>query len=304
MSRPPEDQPLWLTAPQPASRSQAWPRDWRRFWLTLPVVVVLSVAGLALLGLYGWAAWARADFTDGDYSAAEGAYRAQHSLTQRFPEPWKGSFNEGTAVLGGALAGSGAFADARVLLEEALSEVPEAAAEENGGKPMESAECKVRLNLSLAIEGQALAAAADDDKAGAVAFYDEAMDVIGPCSSDGESEKDSSSEEQEQPQNDADSTEQRQLQGKEQQEESQQQDQDQSEQPDQQDGESEDQDSGGTSDEQEGESGEASPTPDPNQMNEDDPRVQELQERNEEAQREAEEYQQGTGGGFGGGQNW
>lgn len=297
MSQPAEGIPPWLRPDTEPAARDGWQRSRRRLWIALPGVVVLAVAGLALLTLAAWAAVARGDFAAADYAAARDAFSTQHQMTQQFPEPWKGAFNEGTAALGEALASTGEFSDARVLLEEALDEVPVAQAEQNGGKPMDSPECRVRLNLSLTIEGQALAAAAADNKPDAVAFYDEAMDVIGPCSSDGDSEKDSSSDQQSDPQNDADSTEQRQLEGKEDQESAQEQEPeaDSGEQSEQQQGESGEQDQG---------EGESEPTVDPNQMNEDDPRVEELQERNEEAQREAEEYQQGTGGGFGGGQNW
>ena len=265
----------------------------RRFWIALPFVVLLVLTGVALLFLSVASAFARGDYDAAQYGDSEKSYAVQRTVTTWWPEPWKATFNEGTAQLA-----QDEFFVARRTLEAALEQVPPAPPAPDGPEGAldpNSFECMVRTNLSLAIEGEAVEARAAKNRAEAVAFYNEALDMIAPCTSDGESESDEEeeSEDQDQDQDQSDSQS-----SQDQIEERQQNQRDETRQEEQESqgngngsgqgqGEDEEDDQGG------GGGGQQQP---------EDPRIEELEERNQEANEQG--GQSGGGGGFGGGQNW
>lgn len=168
------------------------PRLTRRFWFALPAAILLVAVGLALLVVTVAAVFAKSDFENGKYAAAENSYSVQRTMTQWWPQPWKAVFNEGTATL---LRDD--FFSARRTLEEALELVPPAPPAPDGpdgALDPNSAECMVRTNLSLAIEGLAIEARQAKSRVDSIALYNEALEMIGPCTSDGESESDEDNE--------------------------------------------------------------------------------------------------------------
>lgn len=299
----------------------------RRFWISLPFIVLMVVAGLALIYLTIASVFARGDYDSGNYRSAEGAYSAHRTLTTYWPQPWKATFNEGTSQLG-----KDDFFAARGTLEIALEQVPDGDPVEDGPDGAidpESAECMVRTNLSLAIEGLAVEARDARNRGEAIDFYNEALDVIGPCTSDGESESDEEDESEDE-QDGGEGDEQDQDSGgddgddQDQDQDQDQQDQDQSTQDrieqrqrEQRDDTREEQQGGqggggsGDGDDDDGDSGGGGGGSGQDDDDQDDqgggggqqqdPRLDELEERNRDA---AEQGGGGSGGGFGGGQNW
>ena len=203
----------------------------RLFAWTLPVAVLVLLAGIALTVLWASASRAAALPPDREPTAAETIYARQRALTGLWPESWKAPYNQGTAQLVQA-----EWEEAREALTVALERVPRAPAGPDGGADPRSPECAVRRNLALALGGLALQARAVGDEAGATALAEEATAVAAPCV--------------------------------------------------------------GAQDEQPTPSPSPSPPPSPSA----DPRVEELEERNQRAREEAE--QDLLEGGGGGGQNW
>lgn len=127
------------------------------------------------LGAFLLAVWvanqsALAKYRQGDMVSAAESFRTQATLTRAFPEPWKALFNQGTAHLVGAQ-----YDTAAEVLTSALEKVP-------AGDM--TVVCMVRINLALAHEGLGDSAT---DSSSAQESYRTAMDVIGPCTSDGAS---------------------------------------------------------------------------------------------------------------------
>lgn len=252
----------------------------RRFWISLPFIVLMVVAGLALIYLTIASVFARGDYDSGNYRSAEGAYSAHRTLTTYWPQPWKATFNEGTSQLG-----KDDFFAARGTLEIALEQVPDGDPVEDGPDGAidpESAECMVRTNLSLAIEGLAVEARDARNRGEAIDFYNEALDVIGPCTSDGESESDEEDESEDE-QDGGEGDEQDQDSGGD-------------------DGDDQDQDSGDDGDDQDQDSGDEGDDQDQGQDQDQQDQDQSTQDRIEQRQREQrddtrEEQQGGQGGG-------
>lgn len=243
-------------------------RKWKLFWWTLPAVVVLLVVAAVILLLWFWSLRAAADFQEGEYESAEASYRRQAAVSEVFPEPWKAIYNEGTTQLA-----DGRYEEANEVLARALERVPPAAEGPDGLKDPDSPECIVRTNLSLTHEGMGDELRAAGDLEEAIEQYRQALDVIGSCTSDGQSAAEQ--EERPEPQDEwrPDLDEQRQWDKMQSAEEEQ---------------------------EQENEPGSEPPSePEPTQDPE-DPRITELEERNQSAQPTTNT----DGQGFGGGQNW
>jgi len=248
-----------------------------------PVVLAFLVVGSLLLGTWAGNLLGTRDYDALRFPAAADQYEAQQRWTG-FAEQWKAWFNRGTALYR-AEEHFLAVEDLRVALER----VPEAGplpGGPEGSKAPESPECRVRTNLSLAIEALGdVAATGDGDPGIAEAYYAEAQEVIAPCTTSPQNEQ----------------TSERQQDKEDQAREDRQDPQDQpSEEPS---GEPTDEPSDQPSDQPSEEptpepSGE--PTPEPTE----DPRQEELEERNRDAERERQEQQERGGGGFGGGQNW
>ncbi|HZK05983.1 MAG TPA: hypothetical protein VFC82_09075 [Actinomycetaceae bacterium] len=257
----------------------------RLFWWTLPVVVVLALAGVFLLALWAWNLWASSVFASGDYGEAEVAYRRQAAVSELFPEPWKGVYNEGTAQLGDLR-----FAEAAGTLERALAGIELTPVTPGSGLDQGSPECLIRTNLSLSYEGLGDEARDSGDSAGAIGRYRDALDMIGPCTSDGRSAADQTERPLPVEGVRPDVDEQRQWdklnEARQRQEEEEQQS---IEEGQEREGEGDD-----DVDDSEGGEGQQ---PRPEEL---DPRLQELIERNNEAGAEMGP----SGGGFGGGQNW
>ncbi|MHB1290506.1 MAG: hypothetical protein ACYC3U_14645, partial [Georgenia sp.] len=186
-------------------------------------------------------------------------------------------------------------------LGEALGRVPAGTTGADGEPDPGAPECRVRNNLSLALEGLGDEAAAAGDDAMALAYYEDAMDAIGACTSDGESATrtqpgpvETQPDEAEARQRDkADSADQGAA--------------PRPEAPPQPDAPADppgqDQDpapepgapTDGPGDAEQPGADQETPT---------DPRLRELEERNRSAEQDRQEQEQRSGGGLGGGQNW
>ncbi|MDO5495013.1 MAG: hypothetical protein Q4G64_04810 [bacterium] len=255
-------------------------RRWRLFWWTLPAVLVFLVAGGFLLVLTFWNMQAAGRHEAQEYTAAELAFERQRDLTQYFPEPWKAVFNQGTSQLFDER-----YPDAVGTLEDALEIVPEAPVGEDGTKDPESPECLVRTNLSLSHEGTGDQHLADQQYASAIEAYRAAMDAIGPCTSDGESAAEEEERPEPEPDHQPDEDEQRQWDKSQQAQEEQEQQSGGGGSPPPPPSPSPSPPGGG--------GGSPSPTPV-------DPRIEELQGRNQSAA----PTPGSDGEGYGGGQNW
>nr|NLD40820.1 tetratricopeptide repeat protein [Actinomycetales bacterium] len=245
-------------------------RRWRLFWWTLPAVIVFLVVGGLLLLLWIWNMQAGSQYREGEYELAEASYRRQGAVSEVFPEPWKAVYNEGTVQLADQR-----YEESNEVLAVALEEVPEAPVDESGLKDPQSPECMVRTNLSLTFEGMADAKRGAGELEEAIGLYQQALEALGACTSDGESE----AEQQERPEPTdgwrPDVDEQRQWDKMQESEQEQ---------------------------EEESSGGNGSPSePEPSTSEAPaDPRVQELESRNQSASPTAGP----EGEGFGGGQNW
>lgn len=253
----------------------------RLLWWSAPVVVLAVLAGVYLTALWSLTAWGVSRYDD-DPAGAEEVFEALQPWHGPI-EQWRVPFNAGTAKL---VAGE-AFAASQDL-RAALAHVPEAppvADGEAGQKEPDAPECRVRRNLSLAVEAIGDDAAESGDNDSAAAFWSDAQAIIAPCVTDEENEE--SSQRQQQKQEDAGE------QG----------------QPDDDDGgaEPDPDDPDGPEDGNDPDDGDpADPTPEPTPSEEPsaDPKREELEQRNRDAERERQEQHERGGGGFGGGQNW
>jgi len=252
-----------------------------------PVVLALLVVGSLLVGTWAGNLLGTRDYDALRFEEAADQYSAQQRWTG-FAEQWKAYFNRGTALYR-AEEHFLAVEDLRVALER----VPEAGplpGGPEGSKAPESPECRVRTNLSLAIEALGdVAATGDGDPGIAESYYAEAQEVIAPCTTSPQNEQ----------------TSERQQDKEDQAREDRQDPQDQpSEDPS---GEPTDEPPDEPTDEpsdQPSEQPTSEPTTEPTPEPTEDPRQDELEERNRDAERERQEQQERGGGGFGGGQNW
>lgn len=217
--------------------------------------------------------------------AGSSAYAQQNYVTasQRFStleffnviEPWKAPFDEGTATYA-----SGDFFAATTVLEQALAQVPQAPEDQPRGVE----ECMVRTNYSLALEGLGDEAQDASDFTMATDYYDQAQDMLADCGeSDGNGGEQAEDAEERQQQSQQDSQEEQQEQESENDS-----DPDADDSPEQSQSPSDD-----DTDEQ---------SASPSQTR--DPRQEELEDRNQEAQESREAEEQKSGGGNGSGQNW
>lgn len=161
----------------------------RMLALSSPFVLVLLLAGSLLLGVTFGNLHARAAYDDARYVTAAERYGYQVPFTSGVIEPWKTWFNAGTAEFQ-AQEHFPAVED----LREAHRLVPPGTTDRDGNPDPTTPECRVRTNLSLALEAMGDDAQEAGDPAMAVVHYNEAMDTIGPCTSDGESESDEHTE--------------------------------------------------------------------------------------------------------------
>lgn len=261
-------------------------------WSAPAVALALVLAGV-LLGVTFGNAYARDAYDDGRPGSAAERYDHQRSFTPVVIEPWKAWFNTGTAHLR-----AGAHPEAAEALGGALDRVPAGATGPDGEVDPGTPECRVRTNLSLAQEQLGDDASGAGDHATARAHYEDAMDTIGPCTSDGESATSSPPGPAETA---PDQTEARQR------------------------GKADAAQQGGTTDGTEPEKSEQDPQEseqdpqeppgeelDPDQPSEEptggaetpDPRLRELERRNREAEQDRQEQEQRSGGGTGSGPSW
>ncbi|MEE6287144.1 hypothetical protein V2J52_05690 [Georgenia sp. MJ173] len=260
-----------------------------------PVVLAAMVAGCLLLGTAFGNLLGRQDYEAMRYSQAATQFQLQQRWTG-FTEPWKAWFNSGTAHYRAE-----EYFLATEDLRVALVAVPVAAPLDGAPadtKDPQSPECRVRTNLSVAIEAMGDEAAELDDPAMAAAQYAEAREVIDPCTamqeneetSDRQQDKEDQAREDEQEQRDEPSAEPSDAPSEE-----------PSDEPTDPGEDPTDDPSDAPSDDPSEEPGdEPTETPEPT----DDPQREELEERNREAERDRQEEQQRGGGGSGGGQNW
>ncbi|HLT84193.1 MAG TPA: PT domain-containing protein [Phototrophicaceae bacterium] len=258
-----------------------------------PAVLAFLVVGSLLLGTWAGNLLGTREYDAVRFPEAARQYAAQQRWTG-FAEQWKAYFNSGTALY---------RAEEHFLavedLRRALERVPEAGplpGGPEGSKAPESPECRVRTNLSLAIEAMGDVAVTDDDDPGmAESYYAEAQEVIAPCTTSPANEETS------------DRQKDKEEQAREDRQNPQEQPTDQpsgeptdepTDEPSDEPGDPGDEPTQDPGDEPTGEPGE-----DPSEPS-DDPRRDELEERNREAERDRQEQQERGGGGFGGGQNW
>lgn len=252
-----------------------------------PVVLAFLVAGSLLLGTWLGNLLGTREYDANRFPEAARQYEAQQRWTG-VVERWKAWANSGTAHYR-AEEHFLAVEDLRVALER----VPEADPlpdGPDGSKAPGSAECRVRTNLSLALEAMGDVAATDDEDPGvAEVYFAEAQEVIAPCTT--------SQENQESAERQKDKEEQARR------------DQQQPEESptDEPSGdpteEPTDEPTGDPTDEPGGDPS-AEPSAEPSDEPTGDPQRDELEERNREAERERQEQQQRGSGGFGSGQNW
>lgn len=263
-----------------------------RRWLawSAPVVAAALVAAGVLLGVTLGNAYARDAYDDGRPGVAAERYDHQRAFTPAVIEPWKAWFNTGTAHLR-----AGAHLDASGVLRGALDRVPAGTAGPDGEPDPQAPECRVRNNLSLALEHLGDAAADAGDQAAALTYYEDAMDAIGPCTSDGES---ATSAPPGPTETAPDQTEARQREKAD------------AAQQDAEPGPGTDPEE--TEQEQQEQQGPPAEDVDPEQPSEEpteaaetpDPRQRELEQRNREAEQDRQEQEQRSGGGTGSGQSW
>ena len=273
---------------------------------SLPVVILAFLAVLKLLSAVAI------------NMAGESAYEHQNHNTaaDRFStleffnvvEPWKAYFNQGTAIYA-----SGSFFDATTEFDVALQLVPKAPE----GEPPTREECDVRTNYSLAFEGLGDEAMVAGDPAMGSNYFTQAQEMLSTCGESGGTggeEAQDAEERQQESQSEAEQQQEQEQEGGGGEDPS----QNPSETPS--DGESPSQDpsesgSGESPSQDPSQSGSGeSPSQDPSESGSGgesqsptestDPRQQELEERNQEAQESRQAQEQESGGGNGDGQNW
>ncbi|WP_147919030.1 hypothetical protein [Ruania zhangjianzhongii] len=253
--------------------------------------------------------------------AGTSAYEKQNyvTATDRFEsleffnviEGWKAPFNQGTAVYS-----TGDFFTAKEHLDVALGLVPTAPE----GEPRGEEECMVRTNYSLALEGLGDEATIAADFAMAGDYYGQAQEMLADCGESGGNGGEQAEEAEERQQESQEESEQQQEQQEQGEGEEGEEGENEGESESPSDGESggesespSDGESGGESESpSDGESGGESESPSDGESGGEgespsestDPRQDELEERNQEAQESREAAEQQSGGGDGSGQNW
>lgn len=265
------------------------------FWWSLPLVVIALLAAVKLISAViintaGISAY-------GNENHHTAANRFGHLEVVNVVEPWKPYFNAGTATYA-----TGDFFEATVPLQEALDRVPKTPEQE----PRGAAECDVRTNYSLSLEGLGDEAMTAENPGTALDYYEQAQEMLADCA---DPEGEGGDEAQEADERQQESQEQAQEQHDEQQQESGaeghegSEDEEQNRQEDEQDNGEGTEDDGEEQEDQNGQEDERDQNGD-GQDEERDPREEELEERNQQAQEERERQEQQDGGGDGSGQNW
>ena len=234
-----------------------------------PVVALALLAGGVLLGIALGSWYARTAYEGQAYDAAATRFEHQKPSTV-LVEPWKAWFNTGTA-----LERAGDHADAVEELRGAHELVPEGTTDADGRPDPTTPECRVRINLSLALESVGDDARGAGDAGSAVSYYREAMDAIGPCTSDGRSAADQPPQ-RSNTRSEPDETERRQRAKADRAERSQR---------------------------AQGQPGQGDEKQSKKQVPM-DPRQQQLEQRNQDAERDRQRQEQQRGGGTGNGQAW
>ncbi|MPV50592.1 hypothetical protein GCG21_11365 [Pseudactinotalea sp. HY160] len=317
--------PAWLPEPgtftTPAERRDALfasrlaARRRRLLLWSAPLVLLALLASAKLLSATLINMAGSSAYSSASYATAQDRYEDLKFFN--VIEPWKAYFNEGTARYA-----AGEFFLATQQFDPALDLVPRAPE----GEPREPLECAVRTNYSLSLEGLGDESLAANDPGMATNYYDQAQEMLADCgTSGGGGEAAEQAEERQQ---------QRQEEAQNQQEQQQGGDPDSPENPANPDSPANPSDSpsagdptpgeesptpgdeGGDPSESpsEGESGGQDPSPTPSEGGPGegtpsaepsgrptDPKEQELQDRNDEANETGE---QETGSGLGSGQNW
>ncbi|TDE98952.1 hypothetical protein EXU48_01800 [Occultella glacieicola] len=277
---------------------------------SLPVVVIAFLAALKLLSAVAINTAGQSAYDNANHNTSAERFGALEFFN--VIEPWKPFFNQGTAIYAG-----GDFFAATQEFGVALEMVPKAP----DGEPRGEDECMVRTNYSLAVEGLGDEARLAGDFAQSTSRYTEAQEILADC---GESGGNGGEQAQQ--------AEERQQESQEQSEEQQQQQEQQGEEPSgepSETGTGEPSESGSESGEpsqsgsesgEPSESGSESGSGEPSESGSEsgsgepsesgsggesvDPRQEELQSRNEEAQQSRDAEEQASGGGDGSGQNW
>lgn len=272
---------------------------WSAPLLLLALLVALKLLSAVVINAAGTSA-----YEDAAHNTAADRFELLADVVN-VVEPWKAHFNTGTAVYA-----SGDFFNATTDLEIALELVPRSP----DGEPPAGPECDVRTNYSLALEGLGDEALAAGDPAMANNYLTQAQTMLAECGQSNE-QAEEAEERQEQSQQEA----------QEQQEQQEGEEGDGGEQEQPTDGESGEQDPSASP--TDGEGGEESATPTDGESatptdggsgdqatetpteGEDggesrDPREEELESRNSEAQESRDAQEQESGGGDGSGQNW
>ncbi|WP_159618303.1 hypothetical protein [Ruania rhizosphaerae] len=270
-----------------------------------PVVAIALLAALKLLSATVINLAGTSAYDNANYVTATDRFESLEFFN--VVQPWKAHFNQGTAIYA-----SGDFFNATVQLEVALGLVPQAPQ----GEPRGEDECKVRTNYSLALEGLGDEASIASDFATATDYYEQAQTILSDCGESGGNGSEEAQEAEERQQESQEQSEQQQQEQEQQGQDGQEGDPSESPSEGESGGESEspsEGESGGESESpSEGESGGESESPSegesggesPSPTESADPRQEELESRNQEAQESREASEQQSGGGNGSGQNW
>jgi len=258
------------------------------FWWSLPVVVIAFLAAVKLISAVIINTAGISAYGNENHNTA--AERFGYLDVVNVVEPWKPYFNEGTATYA-----SGDFFGATGPLEDALAQVPTSPE----GEPPGEAECAVRTNYSLALEGLGDEAMAAQNPATALDYYSQAQEMLADCAQNPDAPQETQDADERQQESQDEAQEQHEQQQQEQQNgQGDPEDDDTGDPDEQQNGQEDDDQNGQPEDEDEDER-------DGGGQEEDrDPREEELEERNREAQQEREQQEQQEGGGDGSGQNW
>ncbi|WP_143180442.1 hypothetical protein [Bowdeniella nasicola] len=135
------------------------------------IIALLAVIGLAL----SWVAISAWQGRGHDGATWSRTYRSHAVIVPVGPHAWIAPYNEGTGYLM-----QERFADATPKLKTALRKVGKATPDASGSIGG-SDECRVRMNLSLALEGEARQLSGD----AARTLMTEAAETSRPCTTDG-----------------------------------------------------------------------------------------------------------------------
>lgn len=258
---------------------------------SIPVVLIAFLAALKLLSAVLLNMAGASAYDKQNYVTATDRFESLEFFN--VIEPWKAPFNQGTAVYA-----TGDFFTAKEYLDVALGLVPTAPQ----GEPRGEEECMVRTNYSLALEGLGDEAMLASDFPMATEYYGQAQEMLADCGESGGNGGEEAQEAEERQQESQEESEQQQ----------QEQEQGEGEEGEGEEGEDESPSEGESESPSEGESGGESESPSEGESGGEsespsestDPRQEELEERNQEAQESREAAEQQSGGGDGSGQNW